>query len=92
MPTLEWTLGYSWVASLFVQITSNFDCTFPVDRKSSGSWIAADWMRGRVMAARVGPPATLRCKPRQARKGAAAAADSGAGVWLVQVATLIQTT
>ena len=30
-----------------------------------------------------GPLATTSCEPRQARKGAAAAADSGAGVWLV---------
>ena len=39
------------------------------------------------MAAPVGPSATIRCEPRQARKGAAAAADSGAGVWLAGVAT-----
>ena len=32
---------------------------------------------------RTGPPATNWCQPRQARKGAAVAADSGAGVWLV---------
>ena len=30
-----------------------------------------------------GPLATTSCEPRQAWKGAAAAADSGAGVWLV---------
>ena len=30
-----------------------------------------------------GPLATISCEPRQAWKGAAAAADSGAGVWLV---------
>ncbi len=35
-----------------------------------------------------GPLATTSCEPRQARKGAAVAADSGAGVWLVQVTTL----
>ena len=31
------------------------------------------------MVAPVGPPATIRCEPRQTRKGAAAATDSGAG-------------
>ena len=31
---------------------------------------------------RVGPLATIRCKPRQARKGATVAADSCAGMWL----------
>lgn len=39
------------------------------------------------MVSRVGPPATIRREPRQARKGAAAATDSGAGVWLAQLAT-----
>jgi hypothetical protein len=39
------------------------------------------------MATHSGPLATIRCEPRQARKGAAAAADSSAGVWLVWVAT-----
>ncbi len=43
------------------------------------------------MVACAGPSATISCEPRQARKGAAAAVDSGAGVWLVQVATLILT-
>ena len=42
--------------------------------KASGS------IRG-PMATR-GPPATICCEPRQARKGAAAAADACAGVWL----------
>ena len=32
------------------------------------------------VVAPVGLPATICCEPRQARKGAAAAADSGAGV------------
>jgi len=32
------------------------------------------------MVARIGPSATLHCEPRQARKGAAAAAGTGAGV------------
>ena len=40
------------------------------------------------MAARIGPPATTNCEPRQARKGAAAAVDSGAGARPVGVATL----
>src|SRR4030095_14322514 len=40
------------------------------------------------MATHSGPLATIRCEPRQAWKGAAAAADSSAGVWLVWVATL----
>ena len=30
-----------------------------------------------------GPPATIGCEPRQARKGAAVTIDSGAGVWLL---------
>lgn len=40
------------------------------------------------MVARIGPLATLRCEPGQAWKGATAAADVCAGVWLVRVATL----
>jgi len=40
------------------------------------------------MVACAGPLATISCEPRQARKGAAAAVDSGAGVWLVQVASI----
>ena len=39
------------------------------------------------MAACAGPLATINREPGQTRKGAAAAVDSGAGVWLVQVAT-----
>jgi len=35
----------------------------------------------------IGPLATINREPGQTRKGAAAAVDSGAGVWLVQVAT-----
>ncbi len=42
-----------------------------------------------AMAAPVGPPATTSCEPRQARKGAAAAVTSGAGVRPVGVAALI---
>ena len=34
---------------------------------------------------RVGPLATIRCKPRQARKGATVAADSCAGMWLARL-------
>ncbi len=41
------------------------------------------------MVGRVGPLATIGCKPRQARKGATVAADSCAGVWLVRLAALI---
>ena len=35
----------------------------------------------------VGLSATICCEPRQARKGAAAATDSGAGEWWAGVAT-----
>ena len=40
------------------------------------------------MVTRIGPLATISREPGQAWKGAAAAVDSGAGVWLVRVATL----
>ena len=40
------------------------------------------------MVSRVGPLAMILCQPRQARKGAAVAADSCAGVWLAQLAAL----
>ncbi len=43
-----------------------------------------------TMAARIGLPATTSCEPRQARKGAAAAVASGAGVRPVRVATLLK--
>ena len=36
----------------------------------------------------VGLPATIRCEPRQTRKGAAAAADSGAGERWAGAATI----
>jgi len=39
------------------------------------------------MVTPAGPPATISCEPRQTRKGAAAAMDSGAGVWRAGVAT-----
>jgi hypothetical protein len=39
------------------------------------------------MVALAGPLATTSCEPRQARKGAAAAMDSGAGVWRAGAAT-----
>ena len=42
---------------------------------------------GRFMVGRVGSPATIGCEPRQARKGAAVATDSGAGVRLARSAT-----
>ena len=35
-----------------------------------------------------GPFATIDRKPRQTRKGAAAAVDSGAGVWLLRLPPL----
>jgi hypothetical protein len=34
---------------------------------------------------RVGPLATIRCKPRQVRKEATVAADSCAGMWLARL-------
>jgi len=40
------------------------------------------------MVACIGPLATKDCEPRQAWKGAAVAVTTGAGVWLVQAATL----
>ena len=40
------------------------------------------------MVVGVGPPATRNREPGQARKGAAAAVDAGAGVWLAQTAAL----
>ncbi len=40
-----------------------------------------------VMVTCIGPLATMSCEPRQARKGATVTVISGAGVWLVQVAT-----
>jgi len=43
------------------------------------------------MVAPIGPLATTSCEPRQARKGAAAAVASGAGVRRVGVATLFKT-
>ena len=51
-----------------------------------------DRLAASSMVTCIGPLATIYREPGQARKGAAAAVDSGAGVWLVQVATLIQTT
>jgi len=39
------------------------------------------------MVGRAGPLATISGEPRQARKGAAATTDSGAGMWLVRSAT-----
>src|SRR3569623_428623 len=58
------------------------DCARHVDsrRRRSALW------RTRVMVARAGPPATICCEPRQARKGAAAAAESGAGSGRVRAA------
>lgn len=42
-----------------------------------------------MMVACIGLLATIRCKPRQAWKGAAVAVNSGAEVRLVQATTLI---
>ncbi len=41
------------------------------------------------MVGRVGPLATINGEPRQARKGAAATIDSGAGMWLARSTTRI---
>lgn len=43
------------------------------------------------MVACIGPLATINREPGQARKGAAAAVDSCAGVWLVRAATRLGT-
>ena len=45
----------------------------------------AEWPH--AVVAPVGPPATISREPGQARKGAATAADLGAGVWLAGVAS-----
>ncbi len=42
------------------------------------------------MVVRVGSPATISCELRQARKGAAVTANSGARVWLAWAATLLR--
>lgn len=42
------------------------------------------------MVTHAGPLATRSCEPRQAWKGAAAAVDLSAGVWLVQVTFSVQ--
>ena len=39
------------------------------------------------MVIRIGSFATISCELRQARKGATVAVDSGAGMWLVWIAT-----
>ena len=51
---------------------------------AAGMW----YPLARSMVTRIGPLATISREPGQARKGAAAAVDLGAGVWLVRVATL----
>ena len=56
------------------------DAGTAADSRRSGS--------SRSMVACAGPLATTSCKPRQARKGAAVAAKSCAGVWRVQVASI----
>ena len=41
------------------------------------------------MVALVGPPATLNCEPRQARKGATVAVAACAGMWLAGAASIL---
>jgi hypothetical protein len=41
------------------------------------------------MVARAGFPATIRCEPRQARKGATVAMDSSAGERLVRATAIL---
>ncbi len=54
---------------------------YPILSTSSSSSIFS-------MATKIGPLAVVGNEPRQARKGAAAVTDPGAGVWLVGVASL----
>lgn len=42
-----------------------------------------------AMVACIGSLATIDCEPRQVRKEAAVAVDSGAGMWLIQVASTL---
>ena len=58
----------------------------PVRTRANGIYRPTSAIMPAVACA--GPLATRSCEPRQAWKGAAAAVDLGAGVWLVQV-TLI---
>ena len=53
----------------------------------SATLLIADYLVQCSMVASAGPLATISCEPRQARKGAAAAADSGAGVRLALAAS-----
>ena len=55
-------------------------------RHNSGPADLIDQVCGSEVAP-VGLSATISCEPRQARKGAAAATDSGAGEWWAGVAT-----
>jgi hypothetical protein len=56
------------------------------------AWYQQEYLTQISMVVRVGPPATIGCEPRQARKGAAVVTDSGAGVWLAWAATLFAST
>ena len=58
-------------------------------RRSLRRWSSSCSIRSMVV--RIGPLASPGRKPRQARKGAAVAADAGAGVWLVRAASLADT-
>jgi len=51
-----------------------------------GYRLSHDKLRACSMVTQIGPLATISREPGQAWKGAAAAVDSGAGVWLVWVA------
>ncbi len=52
------------------------------------SRIGRKTIRNGPVVAPVGPLATINCEPRQTRKGAAAAMDSGAGVWRAGVTSI----
>ena len=57
---------------------------------SSRAFVTKCAVDGRSMAARIGPLASPGREPRQARKGAAAAADASAGVRLVRAASILE--
>ncbi len=70
-------------ALLFLHVRCIPDCCCQID--VGGSCLLS---LAAEMVAGVGPLATIICEPRQARKGATAAVDSGAGVWLALVASI----
>jgi len=57
------------------------------DRQGFALYFPAPNQFGSFMVGRAGPLATRNREPGQARKGAAAAVDAGAGMWLVRTAT-----